>query len=445
MKKWFLWVLPLFILVLSSCSSIPWGSDSYLNPVTFYYGASEKTSYSSETGALFEEVRDLGPKSYDLGEITTLYLNGPLDQSAYSPFPEQLQLLNSTLDQGVLTLYVTDHWLELTMLEEHLAEACLVMTMTQFDEVEQLCIRTELDEISQIPYRYLQPENYLLYDDSATSDHVTVKLYFSDHNARNLVEESRSRTAAPAELMAEYIVKELLKGPQSDRSLSVLPEGVNLLGVELSQGVCTVNFSEAFVTNRPKTHAQARMTVFSVVNSLTELPEVESVRFTCVGKEIDDYAGIDLSHVMFREEVAIRDSQPSAAAFEGTLYVPCGGEKLAAIPMFIRQSAGKMGADAVLSTLLSFKSANGYENPFPDGTALVDQTTRDGLCTVTFNNAFALRNSDPQKLQLAIRSVVATLCSLEQIDRVVVKVNDPKLIDGDLGQELTPDSLWMLP
>ena len=68
MKKWFLWVLPLFILVLSSCSSIPWGSDSYLNPVTFYYGASEKTSYSSETGALFEEVRDLGPKSMIWGK-----------------------------------------------------------------------------------------------------------------------------------------------------------------------------------------------------------------------------------------------------------------------------------------------------------------------------------------------------------------------------------------
>lgn len=445
MKKWLVWVLPLFIFVLSACSAVPWGSDTYLRPVTFYYGASEEISYSSETGALYKEVRDLGSKSYDLETVAASYLNGPLDQSAYSPFPEQLQLLDAALEQGVLTLYVTDHWLEMTMLEEHLAEACLVMTMTQFDEVEQLCIRTELEEISQIPYRYLKPEDFLLFDDSATSDHVAVKLYFSDHNARYLVEESRSRAPAAAEAMAEYIVKELLNGSHSDRSLPVLPEGVNLLGVELSQGICTVDFSEAFLTNCPKTHAQARMTVFSVVNSLTELPEVESVRFTCVGKEIGDYAGIDLSQVMFREEAAIRDSQPSAAVFEGTLYVPCGSEKLAAIPMFIRQSAGKMGADALLNTLLFFKSANGYVNPFPDGTALLDQTTRDGLCTVTFNHAFAVRNSDPQQLRLAIRSVVATLCSLEQIDRVVVKVSDEKLTDSDLGRELTPQNTWFLP
>ena len=84
--------------------------------------------------------------------------------------------------------------------------------------------------------------------------------------------------------------------------------------------------------------------------------------------------------------------------------------------MAIRQSSGKMGADAVLSALLSFKPANGYENPFPDGTALVEQHTRDGICTVTFNHAFALRNADPQQLRLSIRSVVATLCAMEQIN-----------------------------
>jgi len=67
------------------------------------------------------------------------------------------------------------------------------------------------------------------------------------------------------------------------------------------------------------------------------------------------------------------------------------------------------------------------------------------LCIVTFNNAFALRNSDPQQLRLAIRSVVATLCSLEQIDRVMVQVNDTNVVGEELGKILTPQNDWFLP
>ena len=445
MKKYLLWILPLWMLVLAGCHSAPWGKEPVMQPVTFYYTAADETGYAAETGALYEETRDLGAKSFDLRSVMDLYLRGPEDQSARSPFPAQMELLDLELYQGVLTLSVTDHWQEQTPLEKHVAEACLVLTMTQFPDVEQLCIRTELDAKNKIPGQYLKPENFLLYDDSATNNHVTVRLYFSDINARYLEEESRSRAADSPGSLPEYIVNELLDGPQTYNYLTTLPEGVNLLGIEISQGVCTVNFSEAFLTNRPSTHAQARMAVFSVVNSLTELPEVESVRFLCVGKEIGDYAGIDLSQVLFREELAIRDPQPSAGALEGTLFVSSGGDKLAAIPMYIRQSAGKMGADAVLSALLSFKPANGYDNPFPDGTALVEQSTRDGLCIVTFNNAFALRNSDPQQLRLAIRSVVATLCSLEQIDRVMVQVNDTNVVGEELGKILTPQNDWFLP
>lgn len=445
MKKQMMIFLSLCLLVLTGCSTIFEKDDPMDRSITFYYAAADETSYSSDSGALHQETRELETQSSEVGEILKLYLHGPLNQHAKLPFPAEMELLEMSIEQGTLTLYVTNHWLELSLLEEHIAEACLVKTMTQLPEVEQICLRTELDEESKVPNQYLKPEDYLLYDDSATSDQISVKLYFSDTNARYLVEENRTRDTDTVGLVPEFIMKELLKGPETEQHLPVLPEGVNLLGVELNQGVCTVNFSEAFLTNRPLNHAQARMTVFAVVNSLTELPEVESVRFHCVGKEIGDYSGIDLSQLLFREENAIHNDQPSAAVLDGTLYVPCGGDKLAAVPMTIRQSAGKMGADAILSALLSFKPANGYENPFPDGTALVEQSTRDGICTVTFNHAFALRNADPQQLRLSIRSVVATLCAMEQINCVVIKVNGDTAVQDDLGQLLEPQSEWFLP
>lgn len=443
MKRLLLTGLLLLLVVLTACSTAE-QNDVYTNPIDFYY-LTESPSYQSKLGALCVETRELGTGSHTLEELVEWYLQGPIGQSAALPVPQNLELQEVSLKNGVLYLFVSDHWLGMTMLEEHLAEACLALTMTQLADVDQICIRTDLDETSRTSEQLLSPDDYLIYDDSATSDQVTVKLYFSDQNGRYLAEESRTRKTAGTLVLGEYILKQLLKGPESRNLLQTLPEGTNLLGIELSQGVCTVNFSEAFLLSRPAAHMQARMTVFSVVNSLTELSGIECVRFLCVGREIGDYSGIDLSRPLYREELAIQDDSASVAILDVTMYLPCGGEKLAAVPMTVRQSSGKMGAEAVLSALLSFKPANGYENPFPDGTALMNQVTRNGHCTVTFNSAFALRNADPSQMEQAVRCVVSTLCSLEQIKTVQIEVNNAGAEGELLGQTLTPEQSWFLP
>ena len=68
--------------------------------------------------------------------------------------------------------------------------------------------------------------------------------------------------------------------------------------------------------------------------------------------------------------------------------------------------------------------------------------TKDGICTVDFNQAF-LEKTAEQNFKLNVYSVVNTLCSLEQIDRVYINVDGASVEnapDGiDLSRELTPD------
>lgn len=433
----------LMLCTLTSCTLLPWDrSAEQIQTVTFYYPAAGADTYGA--GALYPEQRSLPAKELTADSLLRRYWTGPHSSRATQLLPSQLELLSWQLDDGLLTLEVSDHWLDLSQLEARLAGAGLVMTMSQLPDVDRLCIRTGQDVADGASGMIFDPGDYLLSDESANSDQIAVKLCFSDTAGRFLVQENRTHAPDTAAELAAFIVRELLAGPQDKNSLAILPEGTNLLRVELSQGVCTVDLSEAFLTNAPDTQLQARLAVFSVVNSLTQLSEVESVKLLCVGRAITDYAGLDLSQPLVREELAIRPDSGSASDLDVTMYLPYG-DRLAAVPVSVRQSVGKSGADAVLSTLLSFEPANGYDNPIGDGTALVAYRIQDGLCTVTFNNAFIQQNTDADRLTLAVRSVTATLCSMAQIDRVCIQVSDANLTTGILGQELTPDDSWFWP
>ena len=440
MKKRLLGIL-ILLLFLTACQA-PWKEEAPVRPMDFYYPAVGESTYDLQTGGLTVETVDLGTQTYRIPDLLTMYLQFPVPDDAAAVLPADVSVEGQSLEDRCLTLRMSEAWDAMNDMDRRLAEACLVLTMTQLYEVDTVSIQWANGTISGP----MTNHDYLLFDDSATSDQVTVKLYFSDQNGRYLLEESRSRAFASQQQMMNFVVSEIVNGPENTEALSVIPEGTNLLRLSIEEGVCTLDFSEAFLSNRPRTHAEARMVVFSLVNALTELPQVERVRFLCVGQPISDYAGLDLSLPLQREEPALGQNRTTAGALDTTLYLPCGTMgKLAAIPTFIRQSPGKTGTEAVLSGLLSFKPANGYENPFPDGTMVMDLVTVNRICTVTFNSAFGLCDSDPVQAQKAVRSVVATLCELDGIESVQIAINGGSLTSVDISQPLTPETHWVIP
>lgn len=434
MKRWMILLLAA-ILLLSGC-----GADEgfLLSPntaqVSFYYLAEETASYRSGEGPLVFESRVLTAEQLEPRAFLELYFAGPLETGARLPFFSQMQIKDLVLEDGVLSLMLSYDWNNMSQLERKMAEICLLRTVIQLPDVKQL----------KINGKALQEDDYVLVDRSGVDDQVAVKLYYSDMSGRHLMQEIRNRETGTEQSLQEFVLNELLAGPQNDDFLSALPEGTRLLGMELVQGTCIINFSEEFLANKPESHMQARMVIFSVVNSLTELSQIESVRFLCVGKEIRSYVGLDLSGVIYRDEMAVSHTRQSESSLDVTLYIPLKDGSLAAVPVYVRQTVGRMGVDAVMSALLSFKTANGYENPFPSGTLMLNQKTEDGICTVTFNSAFARDTVDARQRETAVRCVVTTLCGLEGIRGVQIRINDEEEVWVDYGDVLTPQSEWLL-
>lgn len=128
--------------------------------------------------------------------------------------------------------------------------------------------------------------------DKGDEEKTTVLLYFSKKQTGQLTAEKREvlRTKI-LKKPEETILNELLKGPAISDLMPAIPKGTKLISVKKEGSLVTVNFSIEFVDNHPGGSAGETITIYSIVNSLTELKDVEKVKFLIEGKEREEYKG----------------------------------------------------------------------------------------------------------------------------------------------------------
>lgn len=120
-------------------------------------------------------------------------------------------------------------------------------------------------------------------DQPALNQHKVI-LYFSDEQAMYLLPEERIITKENESLEA-VVIQELINGPKKDGLVRTVPEGTKLLSISVINRVANVNFSKEFQSKHWGGSAGETMTLYSVVNSLGELPGIEKVQFLLEGEK----------------------------------------------------------------------------------------------------------------------------------------------------------------
>ena len=77
----------------------------------------------------------------------------------------------------------------------------------------------------------------------------------------------------------------LINGPKNDKLESVIPAGTRLNKVEVQKDMAIVDLSEEFIKGVSKGAEEESKIVYSIVNTLVELTEIESVKILIDGKE----------------------------------------------------------------------------------------------------------------------------------------------------------------
>ena len=113
-----------------------------------------------------------------------------------------------------------------------------------------------------------------------------ISLYFVNKTTRNVEPEARMLDVKTL-IKDPYtvIINMLIDGPKNENHDNVIPEGTMLIGTSLEGDTLKVNFSSEFVENHIGGKEEEQKTIECLVNSLTELTEVNSIKILINGEE----------------------------------------------------------------------------------------------------------------------------------------------------------------
>ena len=122
------------------------------------------------------------------------------------------------------------------------------------------------------------------------AEKIGIKVYYPDDNGMKLVAETRTvETTQDGKYKAA--LESLLSGTKAKGMVNIIPKKAKLKSVKVKNGIATVDFSEDLVKNFAGGSTGEEMLAGSIVNTLTEFPEVKSVQILLEGKKVDSLAG----------------------------------------------------------------------------------------------------------------------------------------------------------
>jgi germination protein M len=135
-------------------------------------------------------------------------------------------------------------------------------------------------------------------------DYREVRVYFADDLGMGLLPEIRYLYVDSQDELYTAIINELIKGPYT-LNLTI-PPGTKLLNCNLQGDILVVNFSKELQINHWGGSAGEILTVYSIVNSLTELPEVKAVQILIEGEVQESLAGhLEIYYPISRDDSLI--------------------------------------------------------------------------------------------------------------------------------------------
>lgn len=140
---------------------------------------------------------------------------------------------------------------------------------------------------------------------SGDTKKATVTLYFANDTAEGLTTERRELEIPASSTLEKVVVEELIKGPKNQGGISIIPTETKVLSVETKNGVCFVNLSKEFVDKYQGGTAGEMLTIYSIVNTLTELDTISSVQILIEGEKRDAFVHLAINEPLARNKSLI--------------------------------------------------------------------------------------------------------------------------------------------
>ncbi|MBR4344856.1 MAG: GerMN domain-containing protein [Lachnospiraceae bacterium] len=258
------------------------------------------TADSLQWENIYLEKKELNKK---IDELCTLLKSAPKEQTYISAIPENVKINSFEIgDDGQLILNFSNEYLNMDSITEVLCRASVVKTLSQLEEIEyiEFNIGEEPLILRDMPIGLMTDEDFIDNSGNGTglNQSIKVTVYLTDENGKMLKESSSKVTIDGTKNMEETVLNTLISGPMTNQNnlrATVNPKTV-INKVRSYDGICYVDLDENFLS-KPENVSDV-VAVYSVVNTLCELPGITKVRITVNGSDRKSLGKIPINDFM---------------------------------------------------------------------------------------------------------------------------------------------------
>lgn len=219
----------------------------------------------------------------------------------------------------------------------------------------------------------------------------------------------------------ETLVTKLLDGPEDELLRGTIPSGTVLLSSKVEGSRALVDFSAAYST---LSGVRLTMADYAVTLTLTQLPEIASVKITVQGQEL---AYRDKQTFTARD-VLLSSEEDVVGTVEAALYFPDENGVLAEEWRTLDLYEGDTQVAAVVRALEKTPEEKGLTRSLPEGFRVKSTWLEENTCYVNLSSSLLGSFGGDVSPGTALRALARSLCSLDTVSEVRF------LVDGEFAE-----------
>lgn len=292
-------IVILIVTLIIMFSKLGQNENKSININLYYFNETGTTIAEKPSEIVYEEDDDL------TRVVIEKLMQGPGDGKLKPIFEKDIKLLSVIMNEKELTVNFSGEYLTQDTSKNFLTTYAVVKSLCQLDRVDKVLVTVSGEEISDMEGNkigFLSDKDIDLVSDEITQDSKNIVLYFPDKSSDKLLSEQRKIKINDTVPIEQYVVNELIKGTQSTKARNVISGDTVLISAQTTDNTCFVNFKSSFIEKNSGNPANEKLVIYSIVNSLCELRDVNFVQFLIDGKKTDKFGSIDISNFFFKEK-----------------------------------------------------------------------------------------------------------------------------------------------
>ena len=257
-------------------------SETKMTSVSYF---SKEKDYQALVDVLFQQLE----KTPDDPELRTTIL-------------DSMELGKYEVAEGRLNVDFGEGYMEQNATTEVLVRAAIVRTLCQVDEIDCVTFTINQDALvnqSGSPVGVMNDELFVENTGNEINayEKAQLTLYFADASGKGLKKIQREEVYNSNISLEKLVVDKIINGPLADESdaYPTLSPETKVLSVTVKDGVCYLNFDSSFLSQ--DYGVSAEVTIYSLVNSLIELNNVNKVQISIDGD----------ADVTYKESISLKE------------------------------------------------------------------------------------------------------------------------------------------